>query len=109
MRAAIESGGERARRHEDPEAGVQAPGAGGGAGTPGPDGSRLRHPTSRLIRIPVGLLLVLGGVFSILPASAFGPCCLGCCSWPATCPFYAGPSGGSRSRLSRNGLHSGSS
>jgi len=27
----------------------------------------LRHPDSRLIRIPVGVLLVLGGVFSILP------------------------------------------
>ena len=27
----------------------------------------LRHPASRLIRIPVGILFVLGGVFSILP------------------------------------------
>ena len=27
----------------------------------------LRHPQSRLIRIPTGLLLVLGGIFSILP------------------------------------------
>ena len=27
----------------------------------------LRHPASRLIRVPVGILLVLGGVFSILP------------------------------------------
>ena len=27
----------------------------------------LRHPHSRWIRIPVGVLLVLGGIFSILP------------------------------------------
>ncbi|HEX2552559.1 MAG TPA: hypothetical protein VHL98_02585 [Microvirga sp.] len=27
----------------------------------------LRHPNARWIRIPAGLLLVLGGVFSILP------------------------------------------
>lgn len=27
----------------------------------------LRHPASRLVRIPVGILFVLGGVFSILP------------------------------------------
>ena len=27
----------------------------------------LRHPKSRWIRIPVGVLLVLGGIFSILP------------------------------------------
>lgn len=29
--------------------------------------SWLRRPTSRWARIPVGLLLVLGGVFSVLP------------------------------------------
>ena len=28
----------------------------------------LRHPDSRLIRIPIGLLLIVGGVFSFLPA-----------------------------------------
>ena len=28
----------------------------------------LRHPASRLIRIPIGLLLIAGGVFSFLPA-----------------------------------------
>ncbi len=27
----------------------------------------LRHPNSRWIRIPAGLLLILGGIFSILP------------------------------------------
>jgi len=27
----------------------------------------LRHPHARWIRIPVGLLLIIGGVFSILP------------------------------------------
>ncbi len=27
----------------------------------------LRHPNARWIRIPLGLLLILGGVFSILP------------------------------------------
>jgi hypothetical protein len=27
----------------------------------------LRHPQSRWVRIPAGLLLVLGGIFSILP------------------------------------------
>ena len=27
----------------------------------------LRHPASRWIRIPVGVLFILGGVFSILP------------------------------------------
>lgn len=28
----------------------------------------LRHPASRLVRIPAGILLILGGVFSFLPA-----------------------------------------
>jgi hypothetical protein len=28
---------------------------------------KLRHPDARWIRIPVGVLLILGGVFSILP------------------------------------------
>ena len=28
---------------------------------------RLRHPDARWIRIPLGVLLVLGGIFSILP------------------------------------------
>jgi hypothetical protein len=28
---------------------------------------RLRHPDARWIRIPAGLLLILGGIFSILP------------------------------------------
>jgi hypothetical protein len=28
---------------------------------------RLRHPDARLVRIPIGLLLIMGGVFSILP------------------------------------------
>ncbi len=28
----------------------------------------LRHPASRLVRIPAGILLVLGGIFSFLPA-----------------------------------------
>ncbi|MBQ0821200.1 hypothetical protein KBI52_13395 [Microvirga sp. HBU67558] len=28
---------------------------------------RLRHPDARWIRIPAGVLLVLGGIFSILP------------------------------------------
>ena len=28
---------------------------------------RLRHPSSRWVRIPAGLVLIFGGVFSILP------------------------------------------
>ncbi|MGX5735998.1 hypothetical protein [Bosea thiooxidans] len=28
---------------------------------------RLRHPRARWIRLPIGVLLVVGGVFSILP------------------------------------------
>jgi hypothetical protein len=28
---------------------------------------RLRHPDARLIRIPIGLLCILGGIFSFLP------------------------------------------
>jgi hypothetical protein len=28
---------------------------------------RLRHPDARWIRIPAGVLLILGGIFSILP------------------------------------------
>jgi hypothetical protein len=28
----------------------------------------LRHPKSRLVRIPAGLLLIAGGIFSFLPA-----------------------------------------
>ncbi len=28
----------------------------------------LRHPASRLVRIPAGILFILGGIFSFLPA-----------------------------------------
>jgi hypothetical protein len=31
---------------------------------------RLRHPDARWIRIPVGILSVIGGIFSFLPAPA---------------------------------------
>ncbi len=29
---------------------------------------RLRHPKARLVRVPAGLFLTLGGIFSFLPA-----------------------------------------
>ena len=47
----------------------------------------LRHPASRLIRIPVGVLLILGGVFSILPGLGIWTLPLGLLLMASDVPF----------------------
>lgn len=41
--------------------------------------ARLRRPEARWVRIPLGILLVLGGIFSFCRYSASGCCRLACC------------------------------
>ena len=53
----------------------------------------LRHPASRLVRIPVGLLLVLGGVFSILPGLGIWMLPLGLLLMASDVPFLRRPVG----------------
>lgn len=51
----------------------------------------LRHPSSRLVRIPVALLLMLGGVFSILPFLGIWMLPLGLMLIAADIPFLRKP------------------
>jgi hypothetical protein len=51
----------------------------------------LRHPASRLIRIPVGALLILGGVFSILPGLGIWMLPLGLLLIASDVPFLRRP------------------
>ena len=51
----------------------------------------LRHPASRLVRIPVGLLLILGGVFSILPLLGIWMLPLGLLLIASDVPFLRKP------------------
>ena len=53
----------------------------------------LRHPASRLVRIPAGLLLVLGGVFSILPGLGIWMLPLGLLLLARDVPFLRRPVG----------------
>src|SRR5215217_6694477 len=54
---------------------------------------RLRHPGARWIRIPVGLLLILGGVFSILPVLGLWMLPLGLLLIAYDVPFLRAPIG----------------
>ncbi len=51
----------------------------------------LRHPASRWIRIPVGILLLLGGVFAILPGLGLWMLPLGLLLLAADIPFLQLP------------------
>ena len=53
----------------------------------------LRHRAFRLIRIPVGLILVLGGVFSILPGLGIWMLPLGLLLMASDVPFPRRPVG----------------
>ena len=51
----------------------------------------LRHPASRLVRIPVGPLLILGGIFSILPGLGIWMLPLGLSLLASDVPFLQKP------------------
>jgi hypothetical protein len=53
----------------------------------------LRHPASRLIRIPVGLFLIAGGIFSFLPALGIWMLPLGLLLIAYDVPFLRKPVG----------------
>ena len=54
---------------------------------------RLRHPDARLVRIPVGLLFVVGGVFSFLPVLGIWMLPLGLLLIAYDVPFLRKPAG----------------
>ncbi|MCV9937394.1 hypothetical protein OIU35_13635 [Boseaceae bacterium BT-24-1] len=51
----------------------------------------LRHPASRWVRIPAGLLLMVGGVFAILPGLGIWMLPLGLLLLAADIPFLQHP------------------
>ena len=53
----------------------------------------LRHPKARWVRIPMGLLLILGGVFSILPILGLWMLPLGLLLLAYDLPFLRRPVG----------------
>jgi len=53
----------------------------------------LRHPYSRLVRIPLGIILVLGGIFSILPLLGIWMLPLGLLLLAIDIPFLQAPVG----------------
>jgi hypothetical protein len=57
--------------------------------------SWLRRPGSRLVRIPLGVLLIFGGVFSFLPVLGIWMLPLGLLLLALDVPFLQGPVAGS--------------
>lgn len=53
----------------------------------------LRRPSARMIRIPIGVLLILGGIFSILPVLGLWMLPLGLLLLAIDLPFLQGPVG----------------
>jgi len=53
----------------------------------------LRHPYARLVRIPLGFLLVVGGIFSILPVLGLWMLPLGLLLLAVDIPLLRGPVG----------------
>ncbi|MGJ8529373.1 hypothetical protein [Maritalea sp.] len=53
----------------------------------------LRHPLARIIRIPLGILLVLGGILSILPLLGIWMLPLGLLLLAIDIPFLQAPTG----------------
>lgn len=62
----------------------------------------LRRPTARWVRVPVGLLLILGGVFSILPVLGFWMLPLGLLLMAEDVPFLRRTSGGALAWIERH-------
>lgn len=52
---------------------------------------RLRQPRARLIRVPLGILLVIGGIFSFLPVLGLWMLPLGLLLLAIDLPFLQGP------------------
>jgi hypothetical protein len=52
---------------------------------------RLREPTSRWVRVPVGILLIVGGIFSILPVLGLWMLPLGMLLLAQDLPFLRRP------------------
>ncbi len=53
--------------------------------------SWLRKPSSKLVRIPLAILLILGGIFSILPVLGLWMLPLGLVLFAQDVPFLQGP------------------
>jgi hypothetical protein len=51
----------------------------------------VRQPSSRLVRIPLGILLILGGIFSFLPVLGLWMLPLGLMLIAQDIPFLQGP------------------
>ena len=61
----------------------------------------VRRPSSRLVRIPLGILLVLGGIFSILPLLGIWMLPLGLLILALDVPLLQGPTVGAITRVER--------
>lgn len=61
----------------------------------------LRHPLAMIIRIPLGILLVIGGVLSILPVLGIWMLPLGLLLLSVDIPFLRGPTASGIIRLRR--------
>lgn len=63
--------------------------------------SFLRHPLAILIRVPLGILLILGGIFAILPFLGLWMLPLGLALLALDIPFLQRPVGGTMVRSER--------
>lgn len=63
--------------------------------------SWIRRPSSRLVRLPLGVLLILGGIFSFLPVLGIWMLPLGLLLLALDLPFLQGPINGAILRLER--------
>lgn len=61
----------------------------------------LRHPWALVIRVPLGILFVIGGLLSILPVLGLWMLPLGVLLLAIDLPFLQGPTGGSIVRFRR--------
>lgn len=61
----------------------------------------VRKPGMALIRVPLGLVLIVGGIFSFLPVLGLWMLPLGLAILAIDLPFLKGPVGGSIVRLRR--------
>lgn len=61
----------------------------------------LRHPAAMIVRIPLGVLLVIGGVLSILPVLGLWMLPLGLLLLSVDIPFLRGPTASGLIRLQR--------
>jgi hypothetical protein len=61
----------------------------------------LRRPSARLVRIPIGILLIFGGIFSILPVLGIWMLPLGLLLLAIDVPVLQGPVSGTILRVQR--------